>query len=250
MSELHKLTVGNPRHPPLIFLHGFLGAKEDWEGMLPYFQDHFFCIAFDLPGHGESPYSEEVLTTIKRTISAITPIKPIFIGYSMGGRIAMQLQDHARAIAILSAHPGLETQEEKEGRRQTDKEWSDKLLRLPLEGFVTEWYAQPIFQSLLQNPSLLQTLVKRRMKQNPQNLARVLLQMSLGNQPHITHFSCPALFLYGEEDLKYRQLYCRLPKIVTVRSIKNCGHVIHLENAADCAEQIIHWIEEVIHANA
>lgn len=249
MLELSKFTIGNPRHPPLIFFHGFLGAKEDWEGMLPYFADRYFCIAFDLPGHGQSPYSEKMLSTIKTAIQSVSPSKPICIGYSMGGRIALQLQDHAMAIVALSAHPGLETQEEKNLRRQIDKEWSEKLIRLPFDAFFAEWYAQPIFQTLPRHPSLLQTIVKRRMKQNPQNLARVMQQMSLCNQPPITTFACPTLFLHGEEDLKYQQLYCRLPKTVAVRSIKNCGHAIHLENAAACAEQILNWIE-VIHANA
>jgi pimeloyl-ACP methyl ester carboxylesterase len=65
--------------------------------------------------------------------------------------------------------------------------------------------------------------------------------LSLADQPHITEFLCPTLFIYGEEDLKYRELYCKLPKTVSVRSIKNCGHCVHLENAPDCAKEILNW---------
>ena len=71
MLKLSKLTCGNPRQPPLIFFHGFLVSKEDWEGMLPFFQDRFFCIAYDLPGHGQSPYSEEILKTIKKAVKTV-----------------------------------------------------------------------------------------------------------------------------------------------------------------------------------
>jgi 2-succinyl-6-hydroxy-2,4-cyclohexadiene-1-carboxylate synthase len=243
MFEFSKLTCGDPSHPPLIFLHGFLGAKEDWEAAFSFFQRHFFCIAFDLPGHGSTPYSEHVLSDLKTMLEKISSTKPILIGYSMGGRIALQLQECATAIIALSAHPGLATKKEKEERRRIDEMWREKLLELPFDTFFTEWYAQPIFQSLPRHPSLLQAMVKRRMRQNPQNLARVLQQLSLANQPSIARFHCPTLFLHGEEDLKYQQLYCRLPKTVSVRSIKNCSHAIHLENAQGCAEEILNWLD-------
>jgi 2-succinyl-6-hydroxy-2,4-cyclohexadiene-1-carboxylate synthase len=245
MFELSQLTCGNPSHPPLIFLHGFLGGKEDWEDMLPYFQNTFFCIALDLPGHGGSLYSEDILSAVKKVIFNLSPHKPIGIGYSMGGRIALQLQECFSSLAIISAHPGLETEAEREARRKIDQEWSEKMLQHSFAAFFTEWYAQPIFQNLSQNTSLLQKLIERRLKQNPQHLARVLLQMSLANQPHIVDFSCPTLFLYGEGDWRYQQLYCRLPKTVTVSCIKNCGHAIHLENPACCAKEILNWLENI-----
>lgn len=214
--------------------------------MLPFFQDRFYCVAFDLPGHGQSPYSQEILLIIKNAIKQVAS-KPICIGYSMGGRIGLQLQDQFKAMAALSAHPGLATQAEKEARNKIDEEWCEKLIQLPYDAFLSEWYAQPIFQSLSQRPYLLQTILKRRMRQDPHNLAHVLRQMSLSTQQQITDFPCPTLFLYGEEDLKYRQLCCKLPD-VAVRSVKDSGHAVHLENAAGTAEQIINWIE-VTNAN-
>ncbi len=245
MFEFSKLACGNPSRPPLIFLHGFLGSKEDWEDMFPFFEKRFFCIAYDLPGHGSTPYSDDILSALKNEIQNTFQTKPALIGYSLGGRVALQLQEYASALVVLSAHPGLECKKEKEQRRKVDERWSEKLLSLPFEVFFAKWYEQPIFQTLRQNLPLLQFLVKRRMKQNPQDLARVLRQMSLANQPNITQFLVPALFIYGEEDLKYRELYCRLPKTVAVRSIKNGGHIIHLENAQECAEEIFIWLGEI-----
>jgi 2-succinyl-6-hydroxy-2,4-cyclohexadiene-1-carboxylate synthase len=242
MFEFSKLTCGDSRHPPLIFLHGFLGTKEDWEDIFPFFEKRFFCIAYDLPGHGQTPYSDAILWVLKKEIQKMSQMKPILIGYSLGGRIALQLQECASAVVALSAHPGLMSQKEKEERSKIDKIWSEKLLTLPFDAFFAEWYEQPIFQTLRQNLSLLQLIVKRRMKQNPQDLARVICQMSLAGQPRITRFPTPTLFMHGEEDLKYRELYCGLPKTVAVRSIKNSGHAIHLENAQKCAEEILNWL--------
>ena len=242
MFEFSKLTCGDPCNPPLIFLHGFLGAKEDWEAMLPYFGKRFFCIAFDLPGHGSTPYSEEILSAIKKEITIFTP-KPILIGYSMGGRIALQLQQFASAIIALSAHPGLGSQKEKEQRKEIDEIWCEKLLTLPFDIFLSEWYAQSIFCTLLHRTPLLKLILKRRMKQNPQDLARVMRQLSLANQPYITQFLCSTLFVHGEKDLKYRKLYRKLPKNVATRSVKHSGHAIHLEKPQACAEEILKWLK-------
>ncbi|MBI2810840.1 MAG: alpha/beta fold hydrolase [Candidatus Melainabacteria bacterium] len=239
MSELSKLTCGDPRKPPLIFLHGFLGVKEDWLEIISYFESDFFCIAYDLPGHGKSPYIESVVSAIQ---AEIAPLNPYLVGYSLGGRLGLQMHACAKTFVAISAHPGLSTAEEKNARLQNDEVWCQKLLHLPIESFLTEWYAQSIFQPFPNNPSLVQFLIKRRMKQNPQDLVRVLRQTSLAHQEKIQAFHCPTLFLYGEHDLKYRDLYSKLPTHAAVRCIAKCGHAVHIQNPKECANEIRNWI--------
>ena len=223
---------GNPNHPHLIFLHGFLGCKEDWDAILSFFEERYYCIAVDLPGHGESEYCEDIVGAVRALIG---PNKPTLIGYSMGGRIAMQLQSYAKNLVILSAHLGLQTQKEKEERFEVDKTWSEKLLHLRFETFLEQWYAQPLFQRL---PAL-----PLRLKNDPESLSKVILQMSLAHQEYIDTIDCPALFLYGENDLKYRDHYCRLPKNAAVERVTGSGHIIHLSNPLLCAEIILNWFE-------
>ncbi len=237
MPECSKFIRGNPGRPPLIFLHGFLGCKEDWEEMIPHFEDNYHCIALDLPGHGGSPYCEDILSELRTEIHRRCSEKPILVGYSMGGRIALQLRQCAEKLIILSGHTGLKTQKEKEERLKSDAIWSEKLLKLPFEEFMAQWYAQPVFKKLM-----MQSLIKRRMQQSPQDLSRVLLQMSLSAQPHIDDFPCPTLFLYGEYDLKYRDLYSNLSETVSVRRVDKCSHAVHIDNAGLCAKQILNWL--------
>jgi 2-succinyl-6-hydroxy-2,4-cyclohexadiene-1-carboxylate synthase len=243
MFEFSKLTHGDPKSPPLIFLHGFMGVKEDWKEMIERFESRFYCIALDLPGHGSTPYSDDMFSMIKKEIRKYA--KPLLIGYSMGGRIALRLQNFAAGIVAISAHPGLKSKQEKEQRRKSDEVWSEKLLTLPFELFFAQWYAQPIFETAMRNTSLMQLVIKRRMKQNPHHLSRVLAQMTLGNQSRITRYRCSCLFLYGEEDLKYQDIYCKLPKTVSVEHVKNSGHAIHFENPQECATKILQWIGHV-----
>lgn len=245
MFKCSTITRGNASCPPLIFLHGFLGAKEDWAEMLPFFEEQYHCIALDLPGHGSTPYSDEILSALKEAVQIYAPAT--FVGYSIGGRIALQLQEYASSVVALSAHPGLATLNEKEARWKIDEEWSERLLRFPFEKFLDEWYAQAVFRDLQNKPEFLESLIKRRKEQDPAALSRVMQQLSLAKMP-ATEFSLPTLFVCGEEDLKYRELYARLPKIVAVSSIRNSGHIVHLEKPKECAEIILNWVNS--HANA
>ena len=224
--------------PKLVFLHGFLGVKEDWDEMIAVLGKHYDCMAIDLPGHGEEPYCEGILEKVKGTLEHCSQ-KPILIGYSMGGRIAIQLQEHASALIILSGHYGLQTEEEKRERLERDRVWSEKLLTLPIKTFLEEWYSQPIFQG-----ADTASLIERRAQQHPHNLSQALLQLSLAHQPYSDAFPCKTLFLYGENDLKYRALYSRLPKTVTVSQVEKSGHAILLDNPAGCSEKILHWLQD------
>ncbi|MBS0620420.1 MAG: alpha/beta fold hydrolase [Verrucomicrobia bacterium] len=215
----------------LIFLHGFLGSKEDWEGVLPYLE--YPCVAIDLPGHGSSPYSENILDTVRTAIAPYS--RKVLIGYSLGGRIALQLMDNCDGVIALSAHLGLDSLQEREERLKTDQIWIEKLRSLPLETFLRQWYAQPLFDG---------TFPPRRHKQNPEALARVMEQMSLGKMEKISTFSKPTLFLYGKEDLKYEALYCKLPPSVLVRGIDGAHHAIHLQKPQLCATTLNAFLKE------
>jgi 2-succinyl-6-hydroxy-2,4-cyclohexadiene-1-carboxylate synthase len=247
MPEFSTLISGNPSNPPLILFHGFLGSKEDWEETLFFLKEKYYCVAFDLPGHGDTAYCEDILSALRQEIGHLFSQKPIIAGYSMGGRIAMQLKSLAKALIIFSAHPGLQTQQEREERMKSDQRWSDKLLKLPFEEFLADWYAQPLFQCLTKNPIPLHILERRAMKNKAQNLAPVLLQMSLAKQPLIEDFPCPTLFLYGEKDLKYRALYAKLAPTVSVCEVRGCGHTLLIDNALMCSKIILNW--RSIHAD-
>jgi pimeloyl-ACP methyl ester carboxylesterase/L-alanine-DL-glutamate epimerase-like enolase superfamily enzyme len=46
---------GDPSHPPILLIHGFLGCKEDWDPIVSQLtKSRHSCICVDLPGHGDS----------------------------------------------------------------------------------------------------------------------------------------------------------------------------------------------------
>lgn len=201
---------------PLVFLHGFLGRALDWEAVCSYLPS-CHCVGVDLPGHGSSPFSPTF---------EFEPPAPKFhlIGYSMGGRLAMQYAlrypDRIARLAIVSAHPGLSSQAERQQRLKTDAEWAKLLMELPIDEFLKRWYDQPLFAHYKPDFSM-------RRKQDIPALAKTLMHYSLGNQPILKIEN--ATYIVGEKDPKFRALH---PKALIVM---NSGHVVHLEKPKELA---------------
>ncbi len=198
----------------LTFISGFLGDKEDWAEVIAHltrnYTFHFACPDnLDLPAEGT------------------------LIGYSMGGRIALEIaEEHPKRfpqLILLSTHLGLSSQEERQQRWEHDLEWIQRLETESLEQVLEEWYHQPLF-----SPGLLEKIKARRLKQDPHLLTALLRRYSLAHQKR---YALPenSLYLYGENDTKYKALYAALPQAV---AIPNAHHAVHLENPAACAVAI------------
>jgi 2-succinyl-6-hydroxy-2,4-cyclohexadiene-1-carboxylate synthase len=204
---------------PVVFLHGFLGHPSDWDRVIAHLPD-IPTITIELPGHGNSPFAQEFSFPLPSQTFHL-------VGYSMGGRLALsyakKFPERIASLTILSAHPGLKTKEEKTSRLQEDAKWAERLLTLPIDEFLIQWYDQPIFYSFKPDFSM-------RCKHNPKRLAKTLLYYSLGRQT----FYRPkeALYLVGEKDEKYRAIH---PEAVV---IPKAGHMIHLENPEAVAKII------------
>ncbi len=219
----------------LFFLHGFLGGPEDWQPVIEHLPRHFICKTLDLNVENPLQHARRILRS-----EASSPF--FLIGYSMGGRIAWRLSSafsNLAGLVVLGAHPGLKTEEEKMARSTIDEEWIALLEKGDMMHFLTRWYAQPLFASLHEHPTLLQSLIAQRSKKDPRLLASMLRSSSLSLQPLLS-LVCPTLFLYGEKDRKYADLYRPLP---VVQAIRESGHAAHLENPLGVAYAITHFIE-------
>lgn len=196
-------------HRRLIFLHGFLGSPRDWDEVIRYLPS-FFCEALSYPFR--IPDDREA----------------ILIGYSMGGRIALR---YPHSKIVISAHPGLKTSEEKAARLNYDSRWLELLTRLPLQTFLEQWYAQPLFDSLRSHPRFNEIILRRK-NQDPQKLIQMLQNESLARQT----FCSEGVFLHGQYDTKFIQLYDALG--IESFEIPHAGHACHLENPQGTAHQI------------
>jgi len=87
---------GDPDNPPVMLVHGLgdNGAR-DWRHLAPALAEHFYVIAFDLPGFGRSEkynalYTPDTYTRFVAWVADEYVERPFaLIGHSMGGTIAL-----------------------------------------------------------------------------------------------------------------------------------------------------------------
>ncbi len=153
----------------------------------------------------------------------------------------MQLKkQHPAAIdkvVILSGHPGLSTEEEKEARWNEDLVWIARLQELPFENFLEMWYDQPLYGAFKHHPQFPQ-LIERKRSLDPQKLIQLLRTFSLAKQEQLWHLP-DTLFLYGENDAKYAALS---KAFGTSHSVEGASHAIHIERPDACAAYIRSWV--------
>ena len=171
------------------------------------------------------------------------------LGYSLGGRLALlhslSHSNRVEQLLLESCHPGLESEADRDLRRQTDKEWAERFRTEPLDQVLQRWYHQPVFADL--NSQQRQDLMQHRLGINKDGrlLGDILEYCSLSRQPacwgQIEDVSFPVHYFYGERDLKYTELALRLHKsgsLAGLHKIAGAGHNIHREQPAEMADVI------------
>ncbi len=262
MSEgLYVRTWGGAHHPPVLFLHGFMGASADWNEVADALADTFFCIAVDLSGHGRSLHvAPEAYTmhgtadAVVRTLDTLQLPRCALVGYSMGGRLALYLALHHperfTRLVLESASPGLETPEARAERRALDEKRAQQLETSDLGVFMREWYRQPLFASLDRHPGLRERMIEARLGNDAAGLARSLRGIGTGRQPslweRLQRLRVSTCAVAGALDTKYVDLARQMAACaerVDVRIVPEAGHNVHAEQPQAFISSLIHWLQ-------
>ncbi len=258
---LHFEIHGAAGRPLLVLLHGFMGNRSDWSGLIAALCGEFSLLVFDLPGHGKSADWERDRTwnfpMVGRAVAATVQKfsagqRKFLLGYSMGGRLALyvgirypRLLD---GMLLESASPGLASKEERRARIRQDEHLAQQLETGDFQRFLREWYALPLFRTLRAHPDFPEMLA-RRANNDPRALAKALREMSTGRQPalwqELEAINFPLRLVIGEKDAKFgaiaAEMQRRNPRISRA-VIPGCGHNLHLEAPgafADCVREFL-----------
>jgi pimeloyl-ACP methyl ester carboxylesterase len=101
----HGERTGSGR--PFVFLHGLTFDHRMWDPVLEFLPGNHRVIAFDLPGHGESPQVADsglapVVEAIHEAVQEAGLVKPIVVGHSIGGPLAAIYAATYPAAAVVS----------------------------------------------------------------------------------------------------------------------------------------------------
>lgn len=97
--SLRTLTWGahNPTRPSMLLVHGLASSARLWDGMAAALAgEGWHAVAVDLRGHGESDRPDDgygfevILDDIRRVMEAHDLERPLFVGQSWGGNLAVE----------------------------------------------------------------------------------------------------------------------------------------------------------------
>ncbi len=236
----------------IVALHGFLGLPSDWTPFENAFQDVMgnsltlrkWNLYEDLSGEvaqcfqqstsstgqinfgveSETELSPEAMRTWAKTFcerwrtglkkhGADDLARPILMGYSMGGRLAMHalVEDPQlwSAGVIISAHPGFISEDLKLQRHLSDTKWAERFLKDDWTTLVKAWDDQEVFRVREPLPDAIHL---RRTEEDfdRQKVADSLCKWSLAGQdnlrPLLADLDLPVLWLTGADDKRYRSV--------------------------------------------
>ena len=230
--------------PVLVCLHGFLGRGRDWEALAAALSGRFRCLTPDLPGHGRTPLLPGPQSYAAWTgwlaawLNARGLDRVALVGYSLGGRLALAFAaafpQRVRALALVSAHPGLTEPAARRARLAEDRARAEVIRTRGLAAFLETWYRLPLFG--IADEARRQVLIARRSQQRSEAMAQVIAEMSPGRQPPLwdalARLPMPVAYIAGAADVKYAALAetiaARAPRVRRLL-VPQAAHMVHLD---------------------
>lgn len=190
-------------------LHGFLGLPSDWD----FLRDEFDVDAIDV-------FRDD-----------IPPEGGVLLGYSLGGRLALQAllagAKYERAILVSTRISDAEPD-----RRERDEAWARRFERDDWAPLLRDWNAQALFGG--------HDMVRDEREFDRATLARALRELSPAVLPSVAarlgDIDIPTLWIAGERDAKYVAEATRAAELVPrseVAIVVGAAHRVPWEKPAE-----------------
>lgn len=242
-----------------VFLHGFTQTHHHWHAGARLLADRVdrgdraATLAFvDLPGHGlaADDLSDSIDDVGPRLARLAGP--GTYVGYSMGGRIALTAAStgapEIERLVLIGATPGIVDPAERAERSRLDEERARHLERVGVDAFVDEWLAMPMFAGMRADDD---ALAHRRRNTVP-GLAHSLRAYGTGAQTPrwdaLETIEIPVLVLAGELDSKFAAIGARMAELLprgTFAAVPGAGHAAHTERPVATTALITRWLADL-----
>ncbi len=249
--------------PYLLMLHGFMGDQRVFSHLIDAFSDFCNPITIDLLGHGQSStpfdpnryHEDKQVSDIFQLIQKLSIFSVFLYGYSMGGRLALQLAskhpDQFKGLILESTNAGIEDPQQRKQRKRVDTKRAKKITD-NFQQFLKHWTTLDLFETSAEpDEALINYYHNIQSEQSPSALAASLKGFGTGTMTsafdNLTNITLPTLLIAGSADSKYQRINQNLSKKLpnaTFSSIK-AGHRVHLDNPPALVEKIKNFITSI-----
>lgn len=236
----YQLTKNSHTTNFLVIFHGFTGCIEDFNFLREEFKQTHSILAIDLPGHGQTKTdvffsTADVLKKLAALIKLFSET-PALYGYSMGGRVALQLSLHylnPKILILESAGPGLITNDECKERLKKDLAMFDSFTSA--KAFLTAWYKNELFKTYSESIGFQEDISRKsthnlmEWKNSQHTLSQGLFPLQTETSEALKKVSFPVIYLYGSEDIKYKNYRDLYPQSFEIEGASHNPHKTHPE---------------------
>ncbi|MHB8581234.1 MAG: 2-succinyl-6-hydroxy-2,4-cyclohexadiene-1-carboxylate synthase [Ignavibacteriaceae bacterium] len=260
--EVSDSKSDEPRY--IFFIHGFTGCSNDWDEIIPSINSNYQSVAIDLIGHGKSDSPNDISyynfssisKQFKFLIYQFTNDPVTLVGYSMGGRVALNfaIENPGQIYSLIleSSSAGIEDDNLRVARQIQDEKLASFIKDNSIEDFVDYWMNIDLFASQKNLPTEKLDKVRiQKSKNNKTGLANSLLGFGAGKMlplfDKLQECKSKTLLITGDQDKKYCELNSRIVNILPASEhiiIKNAGHNCHLEQPGKFIEVINSFLSE------
>lgn len=231
--------------PPVLFLPGFMQRADAWLTVAGAVSERYPSLVLEF----ETWTFEERLAEIWAAAEPGT----VLVGYSMGGRLALQEAvrepDRYGGLVLVGATAGIEDDDERAARAAADAELADWIESHTIDEVVERWEGNPVFAS--QSPGLVELQREGRLQHEPADIARLLRSAGQGELRPVWHLlgglELPVLAIAGEQDERYlraaRRIAAEAPDAKAC-AIPGAGHAAHLERPREVAAALVEFLDE------
>lgn len=221
----------------VLLLHGFAGTAGSWNAVSDRLdRERYRPLAVELRGHGQNgelrPISFELCV---EDLLAAAPAQFTLAGYSLGGRIALQLAltapERVERLLLISTTAGIEDADQRNARLAADLALADEIESEPIEQFADIWLGAPLFCD--DRPEVNAAARAEIVKNTPADLACALRGLSVGAMDplwdRLSAITAPTTVVAGEQDRRYVELAERLSGAISgseLMIIPGAGHAL------------------------
>lgn len=241
----------------LVLAHGFTQTGRCWSDFGTELASDREVVRVDMPGHGNSGRGTADLLHAAGLLGH-TGGRGVYVGYSMGGRVALHLAlgltahsldsvDSVEGLVLIGATAGIDDRDERRERRAQDEILARRIEEHGVEPFIDEWLALDLFAGLDADSNCRD----ERLTNQAGELANSLRNSGTGTQEplwdRLGGLTMPVLVLAGENDAKFTELGRRLAGGIgvnaTFETVPGAGHTTHLERPAETAMLVRSWLD-------
>ncbi len=220
----------------VVFLHGFLGAKEVWKSFSKDLSKTQRVITIDLLGHGSTDClsyvhtMEEMAEAVQAVLTHLKLRKYFLVGHSLGGYVSLALAelnpDNIKGLVMFHSSARAD-----DAQKKHDRDRVIRIVKMSPELFIGE--AVPNLFNLEQKPNKRGIAIYKKMALSISKQAIIAALEGMKNRVDreiVLKFSpFPVLFFIGEKDniLESNELLeqSELPEKGSHLFLKNVGHM-------------------------